>query len=192
MPPGPVEVPKELPDRAADGWEPLIVIAQVAAGAWPPHARLAAIGLSAESEILLTVGVQLLRDIREAFDGAGASYLQTRLLLEQLHEMEESPWGDWYGRALSAHALAKLLSPYGIGPRRQRLEGKNLRGYWSADFEDAWVRYLPVGLLATGISDTSGTVEQDVPDVPEVPLARRQTGEQEPLPGWVTDPDPEA
>ena len=40
------ELPDELDDRAADGWEPLLAIAAAAGGDWPARARRAALALS--------------------------------------------------------------------------------------------------------------------------------------------------
>jgi Protein of unknown function (DUF3631) len=62
------EVPDELSDRAADVWEPLLAIADLAGGDWPERARRAALELSAggDSEDD-SVGVQLLAHIRDRF-----------------------------------------------------------------------------------------------------------------------------
>lgn len=35
-----------------------------------------------------------------------------RSLLRRLHDLEEAPWGEWYGKPLTARGLAKLLEPY--------------------------------------------------------------------------------
>jgi len=169
-----------------------MVIAEAAGGSWPRRARPAAVCLSAESEITVTAGIRLLENIREAFDGSGAAYLSTGVLLGKLYEFDDAPWGDWFGRQLTPHALAKLLSPFRITSRQQRLEGKKFRGYWAVDFQDAWARYLPLPFPVTGTSGTSGSSGTGVPDVPDVPVSREGRQPDEPLPGWVTDPDPEA
>jgi Protein of unknown function (DUF3631) len=187
MLPAEVAVPEKLPDRAADGWESLLAIADAAAGPWPQWARVAAVTLSAEAPATVSTGIQLLGDVREAFDGA--VYLSTGALLEQLHAMEGAPWGDWFGRQLTARALATLLRPYRIGSRLQRVDGQPSRGYWSADFQDAWARYLPC--QGTDTSDTSDTRTQSVTDVADVTVPRKGTEPEEPLPGWGTDPDPD-
>src|SRR5262249_32950756 len=44
------EIPPSLNDRAADIWEPLLIIADLAGGEWPGLARQAAIHLSATAE----------------------------------------------------------------------------------------------------------------------------------------------
>ena len=44
------EIPDDLNDRAQDNWEPLLAIADLAAGDWPNTARPAAKALSKEAE----------------------------------------------------------------------------------------------------------------------------------------------
>ena len=134
-------VPDELPDRAADGWEVLLAIADAAGGSWPHLARLAAVALSANQPATVTTGMRLLGDIREAFEGG--AHLPTAGLLARLHDMEDAPWSDWYGKPLTARSLARILTPYGIGPRHSRDGQDTIRGYYAVDFEDAWARYVP-------------------------------------------------
>ena len=43
---------------------------------------------------------------------------------------------------LTARGLARLLEPYRVVPLRRRVDGHNLRGYFTADFFDAWQRHL--------------------------------------------------
>lgn len=137
-----VPVPDELNDRSADGWEPLLAIAEHAGGTWPARGRLAAVALSGEDETTVTVGIRLLTDIRDIFDGR--SQISTRDLLEALHEIDDAPWGEWYGKPLTARGLAKLLTPYRVTPALRRVRGERSRGYFAADFADAWERYVAV------------------------------------------------
>jgi hypothetical protein len=145
------ELPDELDDRAADGWEPLLAIADLAGGGWPERSREAARELSANGDTDDdSVGIRLLGDIETVFDGGR---LSTTELLERLNALEESPWGDWYGKPLSARVLARLLKPFQIKTRTIRLtEDKTARGYLREQFEDAWSRYIP------HLSDTSDTL----------------------------------
>ena len=169
-----VPVPDELNDRAADGWEPLLAIADAARGQWPILGRMAAVALSSEESTDLSVGVRLLADIRDVFDGLQADHFSTTDLLTALHDMEEAPWGEWYGKPLTSRGLAKLLAPYRVRPM-QRRPGTGLepmRGYFRSEFTDSWSRYLPTG--ESGTNGTSGTLGLDtklsVPDVPDVPV----------------------
>lgn len=57
--------------------------------------------------------------------------------------MEEAPWGDWYGKPLSARTLGKLLHPFEIKSRTVRFsDGSTAKGLLRSQFEDAWKRYL--------------------------------------------------
>ena len=61
------EIPRELSDRAADVWEPLMAIADLAGGPWPEYVRHAATALSATSVDDDTLSIRLLHDVREVF-----------------------------------------------------------------------------------------------------------------------------
>lgn len=121
------KVPDELHDRAADSWEPLLAIADAAGGEWPAKAWAAAIALSAQEELQVTTGMRLLADIREVF--GDRDHLHTSDLLNALHDIEDAPWAEWFGRLLTATQLAKLLAPFRIRSARRRIDGTNLRGY---------------------------------------------------------------
>ena len=64
------DLPSELPDRAADAWEPLLAIADAAGGAWPARARGAAVVLHASREQDDSLGLRLLSDIRLVFEAS--------------------------------------------------------------------------------------------------------------------------
>jgi hypothetical protein len=172
-----VPIPEELHDRAADGWEPLLAIADAAGSDWGGRARLAAVALAGEEAIDLSVGIRLLADIRDAF--TGLDHVATADLLRYLHAIEDAPWSEWYGKPLSGRGLARLLEPYGVFPQQRRVSGGDIvRGYFRRDLADAWQRYLP---SEPGTSGTGGTLVPEsprgVPGVPDVPLSQ----EQEPL-----------
>jgi len=138
------DIPTTLGDRAADGWEPLLAIADIAGGIWPERGRRAALALSV---IDLTkdesIGVRLLADVHTVFEEKGENRLGTSVLLEHLTAMEEAPWGEWYGRPLTARGLAKLLKPFDIVPHTIRTDAGTLKGYTEREFHDAWSRYIP-------------------------------------------------
>jgi putative DNA primase/helicase len=137
------EVPGVLNDRAADNWRPLLAIAELAKGAWPKDAILAAATLSGEEDDG-AIGVELLRDIKEAF-GTDAE-IRSADLVAALTADPERPWADWrHGRPLTQKQLATLLKPFCIISTNVtppgRVQGK---GYRRADFEEAWEVYCPV------------------------------------------------
>lgn len=161
-----VAVPQELNDRAADSWETLLIVAEAAGEDWPQLGRQAALALSADDDTEVSIGIRLLSDIRDVFDGR--DHLATADLLAGLHDIEEAPWGDWYGKPLSARSLARMLEPYRVHPQKQRVDGGDFRGYFMQDFVDVWDRYLPVPTPATPA--TPATDEHDVADVALVAL----------------------
>jgi hypothetical protein len=157
-----VTIPEALNDRAADSWEPLFAVANAAGGDWPARAWQAAVALSSEDELDVSVGMRLLGEIRDAFDDNATDHFTATALLSYLHELDDAPWGEWYGKPLTARGLARLLEPYGVLPHRpSRVQtgGGVTRGYFRADLEDAWTRYVaPVREPATSV--TSGTEDQ--------------------------------
>jgi hypothetical protein len=88
----------------------------------------------------LSPGVRLLAACRDVF--AQYNFLSTLTLLSSLHSRQEERWYRFdKGQPLSGEGLAALLEPFDIRPRHD--QKRTQRGYWRADFEDAWQRYLP-------------------------------------------------
>ncbi|MDQ3647484.1 MAG: DUF3631 domain-containing protein [Actinomycetota bacterium] len=158
------ELPDELDDRAQDAAEPLLAIADMAGVEWPQRARDALVkvcaGRQAEDE---SIGVRLLDDIREVL--GDQDRISTAELLERLNKLDESPWGDWYGKPLTSRALAKLLKPYGVKSRSVRLEdGSSPKGYRRDQLEAVWKRYLAVGGASIRHSATTRSQSGIEPD----------------------------
>ena len=89
-------LPPALSDRAADVWEPLLAIADLAEGDWPRRARHAAIALSGRVSV-------------------DDDTLSTRLLADVRHVFTEETIG-------SADLVHRLVGP--VGPSVGRLEGR--------------------------------------------------------------------
>jgi hypothetical protein len=137
------ELPPEIVDRDADVWEPLFVVAEHVGGVWPSIVADAARSfVKAARHAPLSLGVQLLRDVRQVFQEAFCGRLSTVDLLSKLCALDETPWGDLRGRSLDARRLSGLLRSYGIKPRNIHEGEKVFKGYYAADFADAWSRYL--------------------------------------------------
>jgi hypothetical protein len=133
-----------LDDRAADGWEPLIAIADLVGGDWPARARAVAVALSSGAgREDASLGVRLLTSIRVVFEERAAERLSSADLVAALVADEEAPWGDLRGKVLDPRSLSTRLRPFGVRPRNVRLGTAQAKGYERADFEDAWARYLP-------------------------------------------------
>jgi hypothetical protein len=128
-------------DRAADTWEPMVAVADLAGRDWPERARRACIAMSRGDADDGGASERLLADVAEAF--GHDEKLKTSILLERLWSIEEAPWGDWRGKGLTARGLRTLLRPYGITSKNIRFAGdEQAKGYERADFADAWARYL--------------------------------------------------
>jgi len=129
----------ELPvdDRAADVWESLVIIADLAGGKWPALARAAAVELSREhdqDDTDANDAIRLLADIRSVFVG---SSMPSKQLVNLLRGLDDSPWSEY---DLTTVGLATKLRNYKIRPRPDKT-GK-VRGYRLEDFADAFDRYL--------------------------------------------------
>ncbi|MEU7863881.1 DUF3631 domain-containing protein [Nonomuraea sp. NPDC049141] len=132
-------------DRAADTWEPLVIIADHAGGPWPDRARAAALALTAEADDNghTSPRLRLLTDCRTAFGDKTA--LPTAILLDRLKAEPESEWADHGPAGLTAMKLGTLLREYDIRSTTIRFPPPTgqAKGYQRADFADAWARYCP-------------------------------------------------
>ena len=132
-----------LEDRAADTWEPLIAVADLATGDWPGRGRHAAEHLTAErdSTSVASDRIRLLTDCRTAFGAHEA--IPTSVLLDRLKTDPEAPWAEYGGSGLTAVRLGALLREYDIRPDTIRFTTGQAKGYRRAAFVDAWTRYAP-------------------------------------------------
>jgi hypothetical protein len=165
------DLPKELKNRVADNWRPLVAIADAMSPAWAQIAREAAITF-ARTYHDEDAGVVLLSDIRDIFNQAAADRMASEVLVKALLEVEESGWDEYRGprddqtpRKLSQGEMARLLRPFGIRPRSIWPQGKRTKGaasrkgYRRTQFENAWARYCsPAGTAAqpSNVSYISG------------------------------------
>jgi hypothetical protein len=179
------DLPDALHDRAADIWEPLFAIADLAGSAWGTRARAAAVELHGEDGDDTSDAVLLLSHIREAFDAAGEPRLPTEELLRMLVNRDDGPWARWWAddlgdadrRKSAAAHLSRVLRPFGVQPDQLKIGKRKVRGYDRAWFEDAWERYCPtgtvvdwlgtaidVGTTVLGRSDGVTNDDEDEPD----------------------------
>lgn len=135
-------LPEDLNDRAAEAWEPLLAIGDLAGGEWPARVRSAAAALAGGSDSdEATHGTRLLAAVRAAFSGREA--VPSAELVKAINEDEEAPFGAWReGRGLDARLLAKLLKPYGVRPGTIRAGDATPKGYRREQLSEPWVRYL--------------------------------------------------
>ena len=146
-------------DRAADNWEPLVAIADLAGADWPARARKAAVLLCAEdadADTDASLGLRLLADVRDIFGELTVSFLPSADLTARLRSIGDSPW---LALDLTMHKLAFHLKPYSVRPRQN--DARTARGYHAADFADAFRRYLTVQSVQLSAQDAD---QQEQPD----------------------------
>jgi len=131
-------------DRAADTWEPLIAVADLAGGNWPTRARTAALALTrADVDVEnVSLKVRLLIDCRTAFRDADG--LPTETLIGRLRDDPEAPWDTLGKLGLRPRSLGSMLHEFAISSATHRWpDGAQTKGYRRDQFTDAWNRYCP-------------------------------------------------
>jgi len=145
------EIPESLHDRAADIWEPLFVLADLAGGDWPRKAREAAEGLATGAQGRSPIGAFLI-DIYYAIAVTKTDRISSRDLVNWLNGFTDRPWHDLPGlrivdcgqrKEVTELWLAQQLRPYGIRPKTIRIGDKVKKGYTEADLLDPFTRYVP-------------------------------------------------
>jgi len=151
-------------DRAADLWEPLIAVADLAGGSWPAAARAAAVALTedaAHADADHSAGHELLTNVRDVLAAAHGEFVATETLIAALVALPESRWAD---EGLTGRRLALLLKPYGVAVGRNPSTSKRERGYRRTDFTDAFERYLKPA-ESDGVVMSQGIGDGSAPDV---------------------------
>jgi Protein of unknown function (DUF3631) len=169
----------ELPleDRAADTWEPLVAVADLAGNHWPERARTAAIALTTDDAAEQSLSLRLLADLRDIFDRSGRPALASAAIIEELKALPEAPWGAF---DFTQRDLARRLRAYDVRSGQFRPDGGGqLRGYRREHLDDPWTRYLPAE------ASRSVTPSQTLWD-----NAERRDGQNPVTDASVTDPEP--
>jgi len=136
-------LPAGLNDRAADIWEPLLALADLAGGAWPEHARQAALALTTTATEN-SPQAALFLDLSLLFASAHSDRLFSRTVIEVLNHLEDRPWTEANrGRPITELWLAQQLRSYGVQPRTLRLGDVQAKGYLAEDLKPVFTRYLP-------------------------------------------------
>ncbi|EXG79172.1 DUF3631 domain-containing protein [Cryptosporangium arvum] len=177
------EPPMPVEDRAADTWEPLVIVADMAGGDWPGRARQAVVALTAEADEKAGVStrIRLLTDVRAAFTLLGdPPAAMTSDLLQALNSDPEAPWATFGPTGLTGKRLGDLLREFDISSDTIRFPVGQAKGYRRARFIDAWNRYCPLPEMppADGAEDAGPGVP-----VPAVPPSFPQV-----IPGTGTTP----
>ncbi len=136
------QLPAGLNDRAADIWEPLFVLADLAGGQWPALARQAAIELSQSAQENNPAGALFL-DIFIVFSRVDADRLFSRTIVEELAHFSDRPWFTLRSpKDLTERWLADRLREYHIHPKTLRIGDEVGRGYLHEDLNQAFRSYI--------------------------------------------------
>ena len=138
--------------------------------------------LMAEAEtgsVVRQLGIRLLADLRQVFDEPGAGdYIGTTDLLVRLCGVEDSPWQTLiHGKPIDSNRLADLLRPFGAGSAQMWTPPNTVtRGYYKADLQDSWNRYLPIQddaspVQAGGVARLARPLDRRSEDFPPSGLA---------------------
>lgn len=136
-------LPDALNDRQQDNCEPLLAIADLAGGDWPNLARQVALTLCADKSDAVSMGVEMLADVREVFAERGGDRLFSYQLVHALCRDERRWCTHNRGGNITAAQVARILKGFGISPKSIRIDFENAKGYEKTQFADAWERYLP-------------------------------------------------
>ncbi|WP_311576207.1 DUF3631 domain-containing protein [Streptomyces lancefieldiae] len=135
-------------DRAADTWEPLVIIADLVGGHWPASAR-AACGAMTRFEAVqdeqTNLKTRLLRDIHRVFEAHGnPAALSSQDLVAALLQDPDAPWAEHGAKGLNAYYLGRMLRDFDIRPANYRFDkGRQAKGYARNRFLDSWARHCP-------------------------------------------------
>jgi hypothetical protein len=175
-------IPGDLNDRAADIWEPLLALADLAGEHWPDLARLAAVELAASSQQSNPIS-SLLLDIRVAFLTSRSERIFSHILTQKLNSLSDRPWSHLTrGRpgcrsgGVTEVWLAQQLRPYGIRPTTLRISGLRAKGYEKEDFRQIFGRYIPKSDVQALISESKPashpeSLDDQLSPDPELPPA---------------------
>lgn len=168
--------PESLSDRAADIWEPLLVLADLAGGDWPERARQAAEGLTARAQESSPIA-SLLLDIMLMFIREGSKRMFTRTMVEVLNMATDRPWAEMRkGKKITDVWLGRQLRPYGVRPRSVRIGEMTAKGYAEEDFDEVFRRYIPR-------SEALAFIREMTAEAGQAPNSKLQAPEKSQTPG---------
>ena len=155
------DMPVELNDRAADNWEPLLAIADIAGSGWPIYARRAAVEISGDAAATPSINEELLLAIKLILEKQDEPRIWLSNLQSLLVADLEAPWATWKnGRPMTVHQLSRKLKEFGVQPKSVRMGEKVGKGFEADDFKDAFTRYLGVTNAALPPETTLSTVTE--------------------------------
>ncbi|MFF8992241.1 DUF3631 domain-containing protein [Streptomyces sp. NPDC014983] len=162
-------------DRAADTWEPLVIIADLAGGHWPALARAVCVAMTRYETVQdeqTSLKTRLLRDIHRIFQARGNPEALSSLdLVAELIQDPDAPWAEHGTKGLSSYHLSNMLRDFGIRPANYRFDqGRQAKAYARNRFLDAWARHCP------DLTDTAPAPAHDATPTHEAAPARPAPG----------------
>src|SRR5262249_53927701 len=138
------EIPPSFHNRRRANWVPLLAIAEAGGSDWKTAGWKAALAIEAVADTFdPSIGVELLRAIKAAFEARGVDRITSAGLITDLTADETAPWATYNkGKPISQRQVAGLLKSYGIKPKVIRLDdGSTPRGYLLEWFTDVFERF---------------------------------------------------
>ncbi len=139
------QLPASLPDRQADNWEPLVQVAMLAGDEWVQRATSAALALtgSKAESAPVSVGVELLADIRQIFQAQAITRIRSTDLVQALCDDVEAGWATFNrSKSITPRQVSNRLKEFGIKPKPLRFGYDVHKGFEVEQFADAFARYL--------------------------------------------------
>jgi putative DNA primase/helicase len=143
------EIPPGFHNRRRANWVPLLAIAEAAGGDWKKAGWKAALAIEAVADTFdPSVGVELLRAIKSAFEARETDRITSAGLINDLVADETARWATYNkGKSISQRQVASLLKAYVIKPKTIRLDdGSTAKGYLVEWFTDAFSASVPLTL----------------------------------------------
>jgi len=138
------DIPSALNDRAADIWEPLFAIADLAGGEWAGLARQAAEKVSGTYDDDITLIGYLLKDLRDVMVLKNVNRMFSRDLVAFFNPRHDLPWEDLRrGREINEYWFGHKMSELGIRSKSIRIGEVTGKGYLLEEIDAAFRRYVP-------------------------------------------------
>lgn len=168
-------IPPTLHDRAADIWEPLFVLADLAGGSWPNLARQAAISFTGGTPENNAIG-SLMLDLVAIFAENDADRMFSRDIVARLNCLQGRPWADALnGKPITELWLSQQLRPYSVRPKTMWIGDTAAKGYIQESFMETFRRYITKAdfeLLKAEVAPPKDDSESDNNGWASVPTSR--------------------
>jgi hypothetical protein len=158
------KMPDGIADRAADVWEPIVILADKCGPNLAMEAREAAMELQQGARSAPAQHpIQLLEDLWVLFSEDDSDFMTTKKIVDRLASDHPDRWQG----LLTPRRLAGLLRPFNARPTDRRVGTQTLKCYLRADFVDAWSRYLKRGAPTATAAITVDLSPGESPRLPE-------------------------